>query len=222
MTDANVAARAASPGRRCSAARIALDADGRARPSAASAARLGLATSGAAEGIVAVANALMADAIREITVARGIDPRDFDLLAFGGAGPAARRRARRGAEIARVVVPRRRRGRSRPGGCCTLESATTSCERSSATLGAVEAGELARRSPSCASGRGRAARRRRRRRARALRRERRPALSRPGVHAERPAGPGRRRHGRARPRLFTDAHHVRYGHNEPERARSRS
>jgi N-methylhydantoinase A len=48
---------------------------------------LGLSVEETALGIIAVADAGMANAIREITVARGIDPRDFGLLAFGGAGP---------------------------------------------------------------------------------------------------------------------------------------
>ena len=47
----------------------------------------------------------MADAIREVTVARGIDPRDFDLLAFGGAGPLHAVALAEELEIARVVVP---------------------------------------------------------------------------------------------------------------------
>ena len=50
-------------------------------------AKFGLDVSTAAEGICAIANHKMADAIREITVRRGIDPRDFTMLAFGGAGP---------------------------------------------------------------------------------------------------------------------------------------
>jgi N-methylhydantoinase A len=37
-------------------------------------------------GIVEVANAAMERAVRVITVERGHDPRDFTLLAFGGAG----------------------------------------------------------------------------------------------------------------------------------------
>ena len=40
----------------------------------------------AAEGIIRVANEHMAQALRLISVQRGIDPRDFVLLAFGGAG----------------------------------------------------------------------------------------------------------------------------------------
>lgn len=41
----------------------------------------------AAEGIIAVANGMMANAIRTLTMRRGIDARDFALVAFGGAGP---------------------------------------------------------------------------------------------------------------------------------------
>jgi len=41
----------------------------------------------AAEGIVRVANSSMERAIRVVSVERGFDPRDFALLAFGGAGP---------------------------------------------------------------------------------------------------------------------------------------
>jgi N-methylhydantoinase A len=41
----------------------------------------------AALGVIRVVNANMARAVRLITVERGFDPRDFALLAFGGAGP---------------------------------------------------------------------------------------------------------------------------------------
>ena len=40
-----------------------------------------------ADGIVQVVNAKMAQAIRTITVERGIEPGDFSIVAFGGAGP---------------------------------------------------------------------------------------------------------------------------------------
>ncbi len=48
--------------------------------------RLGLGAEEAALGIVRVANAEMVRALRVISVERGLDPRDFALLAFGGAG----------------------------------------------------------------------------------------------------------------------------------------
>jgi N-methylhydantoinase A len=50
--------------------------------------KLGVASIEAmAEGIVRIAVAQMANAIREISIERGYDPSDFVLLAFGGAGP---------------------------------------------------------------------------------------------------------------------------------------
>jgi N-methylhydantoinase A len=41
-----------------------------------------------AHGIIEIANWNQANAIRQMTIQRGIDPRDFALLSFGGAGPA--------------------------------------------------------------------------------------------------------------------------------------
>ncbi len=40
-----------------------------------------------AEGVVAVVDAAMAQAVRRVTVERGVDPRELALVAFGGAGP---------------------------------------------------------------------------------------------------------------------------------------
>ena len=48
---------------------------------------LGLSIEEAAFGIRAIANANMARAIRAVTIERGLDPRDFKLLAYGGSGP---------------------------------------------------------------------------------------------------------------------------------------
>ncbi len=50
-------------------------------------AELGLDLIACAEGIIRVANAEMIQALRVITVERGVDPRRYALLAFGGAGP---------------------------------------------------------------------------------------------------------------------------------------
>ena len=47
---------------------------------------LHMSTDDAALGIIAIAEAHMADAIRLVSVERGLDPRDFTLVAFGGAG----------------------------------------------------------------------------------------------------------------------------------------
>lgn len=48
---------------------------------------LGLAAVRAAKGIIDIVDARMADLIRKLTVERGLDPRDFVLLSYGGAGP---------------------------------------------------------------------------------------------------------------------------------------
>jgi N-methylhydantoinase A len=58
-----------------------------------------------AEGILAVANAKMANAIRALTVERGIDPREFSLVAFGGAGPMHAVFLAEELQIPEVVVP---------------------------------------------------------------------------------------------------------------------
>jgi N-methylhydantoinase A len=47
----------------------------------------------------------MADAIRTITIRRGIDPRDFSLVAYGGAGPAQATALAEQLEIGEVIVP---------------------------------------------------------------------------------------------------------------------
>jgi N-methylhydantoinase A len=59
----------------------------------------------AAVGILEIAVAKMADTIRTVTVARGIDPRDFTLCAFGGAGPMHAAFIARELDIPLVVIP---------------------------------------------------------------------------------------------------------------------
>ncbi|TQQ82399.1 hydantoinase/oxoprolinase family protein [Halonotius roseus] len=59
----------------------------------------------AARGVVRVANATMTRAIRSATVERGHDPREFDLVAFGGAGPMHAAALAADLGMDRVVVP---------------------------------------------------------------------------------------------------------------------
>jgi N-methylhydantoinase A len=66
---------------------VALDRDAAQAAIGRLADELGLAARECAAGIVRVAGVEMARALRAVTVARGVDPRDFALLAFGGAGP---------------------------------------------------------------------------------------------------------------------------------------
>jgi N-methylhydantoinase A len=67
--------------------------------------RFGLNPEAFAQGIIDIINAKMADAIRTITVQRGIDPRDFALLAYGGAGPSQAAALARQLDIEEVIVP---------------------------------------------------------------------------------------------------------------------
>jgi N-methylhydantoinase A len=58
-----------------------------------------------AAGIVAIANQHMAGALRKVSIGRGYDPRDFQLVAFGGAGPLHAAALARDLGIPRVVIP---------------------------------------------------------------------------------------------------------------------
>ena len=69
-------------------------------------AALGLDPLAAARGILAVVTANMVRAIRVISVRRGHDPRDYTLMAFGGAAPLHAARLARELDINRVLIPR--------------------------------------------------------------------------------------------------------------------
>jgi N-methylhydantoinase A len=66
---------------------------------------LGMSLEEAAKSIVSVANANMADAVRLISISRGYDPRDFVLVAFGGAGALHGVALARELAIPTVIVP---------------------------------------------------------------------------------------------------------------------
>jgi N-methylhydantoinase A len=85
---------------------VALDLEAARRAIDGLASSLGLDQLDTAEGIVRVADQEMVQALRVVTVERGIDPRRFALLPFGGAGPmhAAAIAAELG--IGRVLCPR--------------------------------------------------------------------------------------------------------------------
>jgi N-methylhydantoinase A len=69
-------------------------------------AALGMDAMETAQGIISVVTANMTRAIRVISVQRGHDPRDYALVAFGGAGPLHAVRLAAELEIKRVLVPR--------------------------------------------------------------------------------------------------------------------
>ena len=85
---------------------------GRRRPRCARSARevgapLGLSAEEAAAAVRRIANDRMAGAIRMVSLARGHDPRDYALFAFGGAGPLHAVAIARELGIPTVIVPAR-------------------------------------------------------------------------------------------------------------------
>lgn len=67
---------------------------------------LGMDLTQTANGILRIANAMMAAAVSKITVERGHDPRDFVMVAYGGAGPMHATAVARELGIRTVVIPR--------------------------------------------------------------------------------------------------------------------
>ncbi len=67
---------------------------------------LGMSADDCARGILRVANTEMVRALRVMTVERGLDPRGFALLAFGGAGPLHAAAIADELGIRRILVPR--------------------------------------------------------------------------------------------------------------------
>ena len=70
------------------------------------AATLGVARIAAAEGVHRVVNTNMAEGIRVVSVRRGVDPRRFALLSFGGAAGLHVTDVARQLDLGRVIVPR--------------------------------------------------------------------------------------------------------------------
>jgi len=67
---------------------------------------LGLSVEEAAAAVIRVVNTQMAEAIRLISIEQGHDPRDFALLAFGGAGPLHAVALAGELGVPRVIMPR--------------------------------------------------------------------------------------------------------------------
>jgi N-methylhydantoinase A len=107
ITDANLVLGRLDPERLLSVDHpVSLDAL-RAAIEAAVGAPLGLDATAAAAAIVRVANDKMAGAVRMVSLARGHDPRDFALFAFGGAGPLHAVALARELGIPTVLIPAR-------------------------------------------------------------------------------------------------------------------
>jgi N-methylhydantoinase A len=66
---------------------------------------LGLSADDTARGIVRIAASHMANAIREITIEKGVDPRQQSLFVFGGAGPLMATQLSRELDISTIIIP---------------------------------------------------------------------------------------------------------------------
>ncbi|HEU4977581.1 MAG TPA: hydantoinase/oxoprolinase family protein [Solirubrobacteraceae bacterium] len=104
VTDAHVVLGHLDPARPLAGVRLGAAAAERAV--GALAGELGLEPRACAQGIVRVANAEMVRALRVMTVERGVDPRGFALLAFGGAGGLHAAAIAEELGIRRILVPR--------------------------------------------------------------------------------------------------------------------
>ena len=192
---------------------------------------LGLPILEAAFGVRAVVNANMARAIRAVTVERGLDPRDFALLAFGGGGPAHAADLAGMLGIRRVILP------AFPGVFTAfgLLAGDVQLEFVRALATPLDGARPRGRQRGAAGARprgvGRARRRRLLRRAAGDPLRGRPALRGPGQRARDPACGSAHRRGRARraaprlPRRLPPAlpvHHRRPGRaRQPARHRAR-
>ena len=103
---------------------------------------LGLEVTEAAEAVIRLANTKMAGAIRMVSLSLGMDPRDFALFAFGGAGPLHAASLARELGVPRVLVP------ARPGitnaiGCVVADFRHDFVQTVACGVDALDAGQLA-------------------------------------------------------------------------------
>jgi N-methylhydantoinase A len=69
------------------------------------AAPLGLSVESAADGIIRIAASTMSNVVKRVTTERGLDAREFPMVAFGGAGPLHAVLVARELQIGQVIVP---------------------------------------------------------------------------------------------------------------------
>jgi N-methylhydantoinase A len=106
ISDANLVLGYLDPGR-FAGGRMGLDVEAAERAVEEQIAKpLGLSVLQAAWGVHTVANATMERAMRSMSIERGRDPRDYALVAFGGAGPVHACSLARALGVRRVIVPR--------------------------------------------------------------------------------------------------------------------
>ena len=121
---------------------MALDEAAAGRVLGALADKLGLEPDEAAEGMITLLNANMANAIRARTVQKGLDPRTFSLVAFGGAGPLHGAEVAAMLEIPEVIVPPHP-GATSAAGLLTSDLKYDALKTEFQVKGAVDAARLA-------------------------------------------------------------------------------
>ncbi|MFP6749786.1 MAG: hydantoinase/oxoprolinase family protein [Alphaproteobacteria bacterium] len=104
VTDANVVLGRLQPGNFLGG-EMSLDGGAARRAMAGLAEPLGMTVEAAADGVLTIVNANMANAIRSRTVQKGLDPREFSLVAFGGAGPLHGVDVARDLGMPEVIIP---------------------------------------------------------------------------------------------------------------------
>ncbi len=104
VTDANIVL-GRLPADRPLAGQLRLDGEAATTALARIGAELRLPIGQAALGLVRVTNANMEQALRVVSLERGHDPRDFSLVAFGGAGPLHACELADGLGIRRILIP---------------------------------------------------------------------------------------------------------------------
>jgi N-methylhydantoinase A len=93
---------------------VKLDIDSAVAAMEALAGAMHLSAEAAATGIVHIGNVKIAQAVRRVSIARGYDPRQFTLVAFGGAGPLHACEVAAMLDIPHILIPRY------PGAMCAL------------------------------------------------------------------------------------------------------
>jgi N-methylhydantoinase A len=104
LTDAHVVVGSLGGGARL-AGRLALDAGAANEAVGRIADKLDMHSEEAADGVIAVAMAHVMRAMRRVSVERGVDPRDYTVVAFGGAGPLHAGRLLRDMALSAVIIP---------------------------------------------------------------------------------------------------------------------
>ncbi|MCY4087833.1 MAG: hydantoinase/oxoprolinase family protein, partial [Actinomycetia bacterium] len=97
---------------------------------------LGLEVDRLVDGIVKIAEANMANAVRSVSIWKGLDPRDLTLVAFGGAGGLVAGSVARELDIPRVLVP------MHPGNTCAMGLLMTDMQEDASIAFLAEAGAI--------------------------------------------------------------------------------